>query len=76
MYSLSDKRPGPKLVLTVFALLMFAVAGAQSWINQTVQVLPPYTNRLSDYFNTPGRIVSVITTPRLMDTREYRFFIH
>ena len=30
-------------------------------INQTVQVLPPYTNKLSDYFESPGKIQSVIS---------------
>ncbi len=76
MYSPSDKRSRARLILLAAALLAVTAAGAQDWISQTVQVLPPYTNRLSDYFNTPGRIVSIITTPQLQDTREYRFYLH
>lgn len=40
-------------------------------INQTVQVLPPYTNKLSDYFESPGKIQSVITVTQYPDNQAF-----
>ena len=56
-------------------LVMMALAGAtaQDPVYQTVQVLPPYSNKLSHYFATPGRIMSIITTDlNNIDASEYR----
>ena len=60
------------LILQMNVLSLFA----QSFINQTVQVMPPYTNKLSAYFEAPGKIMSVITTFNQMDASEYNYYIH
>ncbi len=60
-------------------LVMMALAGAtaQDPVYQTVQVLPPYSNKLSHYFATPGRIMSIITTDlNNIDASEYRYYLH
>lgn len=62
------------MILIITAL---TAAMAQELVNQTVQVLPPYTGKLSHYFATPGRIVSIITTnPVNIDAREYMYYLH
>ncbi len=40
-------------------------------INQTVAVMPPYTNKLSDYFETPGKIRDVITITQYPDNEAF-----
>ena len=46
----------------ILVMMALAAAMSQDPVYQTVQVLPPYSNKLSHYFATPGRIVSIITT--------------
>ena len=52
------------------------VTAQQYQINQTVQVLPPYSNKLDDYFASPGKIVSVITTTGTSITGDYKYYLH
>ena len=51
-------------------------AAQQYQIRQTVQVVPPYTNKLSDYFASPGKIVSVITTTGQSITDDYLYYLY
>jgi TANFOR domain-containing protein len=65
------------LAAVILIITALTAALAQELVNQTVQVLPPYTGKLSHYFATPGRIVSIITTnPNNIDAREYRYYLH
>ena len=41
-----------------------------------MQVLPPYTDKLSDYFASPGKIVSIITTTGISITDDYLYYLH
>ena len=59
MYTASNIIPRARLLL-VWALLL-AATGAAAQLSQTVTVMPPYTNRLSDYIAAPGKISSIIT---------------
>ena len=59
MYTASNIIPRARLLL-VWALLL-AATGAAAQLSQTVTVMPPYSNRLSDYIAAPGKISSIIT---------------
>lgn len=39
-------------------------------------VMPPYTGRLSDYFNTPGKIGGSILVKSQIDATSYQFYLH
>ena len=56
------KQVAARLLLAALAAMMaIGPVRAQTYtLNQSVQVLPPYTNKLSDYF-APGKIISTIT---------------
>ena len=78
MCSHSKQQSIRRLLLAVFvATAALSNAAAQNYqINQTVQVLPPYTNKLSDYFASPGKIVSVITTTGQSITDDYLYYLY
>ena len=78
MCSHSKQQSIRRLLLAVFvAMAALSNAAAQLYqINQTVQVLPPYTNKLSDYFASPGKIVSVITTTGTSITDDYLYYLY
>jgi len=59
MYTASNIISRARLLL-VWALLL-AATGAAAQLSQTVTVMPPYSNRLSDYIAAPGKISSIIT---------------
>ncbi|RRD58363.1 TANFOR domain-containing protein [Tannerella forsythia] len=58
-FMLSDERTGKNL--GSYCSAPFQIRKKDPVVNQTVNVLPPYTNKLSDYFEAPGKIQSVIT---------------
>ena len=62
----------------LFVLLCFLLsATVRSQFVQTVTVMPPYSNKLSDYIAVPGKIHSVITPVTTgFDRLEYPVFIH
>ena len=47
----------------------FRIQKKEAIVNQTVQVLPPYTNKLSDYLESPGKIQSMITVTQYPDNQ-------
>ncbi|PNE29297.1 hypothetical protein BHU09_02395 [Tannerella sp. oral taxon 808] len=49
----------------------FQIRKKEAIVNQTVQVLPPYTNKLSDYFQSPGKIQSIITVTQYPDNQAF-----
>ena len=59
MPSLSKSLHSGRRVFVALCLLLSATVSAQ--FVQTVTVMPPYSNRLSDYTAVPGKIYSVIT---------------
>ena len=67
-----------RLLFAVFtAIAALSNLNAQNYqIKQTVQVLPPYTDKLSDYFASPGKIVSIITTTGISMTDDYLYYLH
>lgn len=67
-----------RLLFTVFVAIaaLSNVKAQQYQITQTVQVRPPYTNKLSDYFESPGKIVSVITTTGMSITSDYLYYLY
>ena len=67
-----------RLLFAVFVAMaaLSNVKAQQYQINQTVQVLPPYSNNLDDYFASPGKIVSVITTTGTSITGDYQYYLH
>ena len=78
MCSHSKQQSIRRLLFAVFvAMAALSNAAAQLYqINQTVQVLPPYTDKLSDYFASPGKIVSVITTTGQSITDDYLYYLY
>ena len=58
-FVLSNARTDEEIGL--FCSASFRIQKKEAIVNQTVQVLPPYTNKLSDYFDAPGKIQSMIT---------------
>ena len=52
-----------KLCLSIFLLMVALVVSlsAQAQNSLHVSVLPPYTNRLADYANTPNKVVVIVT---------------
>ena len=58
-FMLSDARTGKEI--GSYCSAPFRIQKKEAIVNQTVNVLPPYTNKLSDYFEAPGKIQSVIT---------------
>ena len=75
MPSLSKlKNPG-RILLVLLCFLLSATVRSQ--FVQTVAVMPPYSNKLSDYIAVPGKIHSVITPVTTgFDRLEYPVFIH
>ena len=67
-----------RLLFTVFVAIaaLSNVKAQQYQITQTVQVRPPYTNKLADYFESPGKIVSVITTTGMSITSDYLYYLY
>ena len=49
----------------------FRIKKKEAIVNQTVQVLPPYTNKLSDYLQSPGKIQSVITVTQYPENQAF-----
>ena len=58
-FMLSNARTGKEI--GSYCSAAFRIQKKEAIVNQTVQVLPPYTNKLSDYFDAPGKIQSMIT---------------
>lgn len=58
-FILSNARTGKEI--GSYCSAPFRIQKKEAIVNQTVQVLPPYTNKLSDYFDAPGKIQSMIT---------------
>ena len=49
----------------------FRIQRKEAIVNQTVQVLPPYTNKLSDYLQSPGKIQSIITVTQYPENQAF-----
>ncbi|MEA4918702.1 TANFOR domain-containing protein [Proteiniphilum sp.] len=60
MFSASKNYNYKRLLVVLCALAIMVNAHAQQ-VSQTVTVLPPYSNKLSDYIASPGKINSIIT---------------
>lgn len=60
-------------MIVLIGLAVFCSMQAQ--ITQTVSVMPPYSNKLSDYIASPGKINSIITTTHGFDRLEYKIYI-
>jgi TANFOR domain-containing protein len=56
-------------------MMMMGTTSALAQLAQTVTVMPPYSNRLSDYIATPGKISSVITVTG-MDWPRFEIYLH
>ena len=75
MPSLSKIRNSGRILFVLLCFLLSVTARSQ--FVQTVNVMPPYSNRLSDYIATPGKIYSVITPVATgFDRLEYPVFFH
>ena len=75
MPSLSNIKNSGRIALVLVCFLLSATGRSQ--FVQTVNVMPPYSNRLSDYIAVPGKIHSVITPITTgFDRLEYPVFIH
>ena len=66
-FVLSNARTDEEIGL--FCSASFRIQKKEAIVNQTVQVLPPYTNKLSDYLESPGKIQSVITVTQYPDNQ-------
>ncbi|WP_314952479.1 TANFOR domain-containing protein [Tannerella forsythia] len=66
-FVLSNARTDEEIGL--FCSAPFRIQKKEAIVNQTVQVLPPYTNKLSDYLESPGKIQSVITVTQYPDNQ-------
>ena len=73
MYSIFKNK---KLWRILFVLFCFSLSvTVRSQFVQTVAVMPPYSNKLSDYIATPGRIYSVVSPATTsFDRTEYRVY--
>ncbi len=66
MYTLSDFLVSPagslRARLRSFCILIMLMAAiqAQSQVGITIQVMPPYTTKLSDYTSTPSKIIATL----------------
>jgi TANFOR domain-containing protein len=83
MYSHFNNKSTTRLLLVALAALMAigSVKAQDDFLNNmfslTVNpVMPPYTGKLSDYFNTPGKIGGSILVKGQIDARSYRFYLH
>ena len=47
--------------MLILLLPLMAGFSAQAQNSLVVQVLPPYTNRLADYSNTPNKVMVIVT---------------
>jgi len=75
MPSLSKIQNSGRILFVMLCFLLSVTARSQ--FVQTVNVMPPYSNRLSDYIATPGKIYSVITPVATgFDRLEYPVFFH
>ncbi|WP_278479680.1 TANFOR domain-containing protein [Tannerella forsythia] len=66
-FMLSNARTGKEI--GSYCSAPFRIQKKEAIVNQTVQVLPPYTNKLSDYLESPGKIQSVITVTQYPDNQ-------
>ena len=64
-----------QLFLFVVIIVSFCHVQSQS-ITQMVSVTPPYSNKLSDYIATPGKINVIINAPYGMDGIDLQFYMH
>lgn len=64
-----------QLFLFVVIIVTFCQVQSQS-ITQMVNVIPPYSNKLSDYIATPGKINVIINAPFGMDGVDLQFYMH
>ena len=83
MYSHFNNKSTTRLLLVALAALMAigSVKAQDDFLNNmfslTVNpVMPPYTGKLSDYFNAPGKIGGSILVKGQIDARSYRFYLH
>ena len=74
MYTVSKIRECGRWWL-LSAMMMMGTTSALAQLAQTVTVMPPYSNRLSDYIATPGKISSVITVTG-MDWPRFEIYLH
>ncbi|HHU27254.1 MAG TPA: TANFOR domain-containing protein [Bacteroidales bacterium] len=77
------KQAAARLLLAALAAMMAigSVKAQDDFLNNrfslTVNpVMPPYTGKLSDYFNAPGKIGGSILVKGQIDARSCRFYLH
>jgi len=81
MFTHSDETrsfPGPALRLLILGLIFITLsASAQHYpLRVNVTVMPPYSTRISDYINTPGKIiVTVMNTTAGSLGKTYSFYL-
>lgn len=82
MYSHFNKQLTLRLLwIALIAWMTLGNVKAQDFLNDNITltvnpVMPPYTGRLSDYFNTPGKIGGSILIKSQMDISSYQFYLH
>ena len=62
--------------LILIIVLMIPFCRLHSQITQMVSVMPPYSNKLSDYIASPGKINVMINAPYGMDGIDLNFYMH
>ena len=63
-----------RLLIVLISLAALSNAQAQG-ITQVVSVMPPYTNKLSDYIASPGKINSIINAPYGWDGMDLNYYM-
>ena len=73
MYLHFNRKFFKQLFLFVIIIVSFCHVQSQG-ITQMVSVTPPYSNKLSDYMATPGKINVIINAPYGMDGIDLQFY--
>lgn len=73
MFSVFRPQNFRRLLIVLFSLT--AIVSAKAQLSQTVSVLPPYSNKLSDYIASPGKINSIITVNGI-DYPKFEIYLH
>lgn len=84
MYSHSNNKSITRLFIAIAFVALAAsgnVKAQNDYLNNAITltvnpVMPPYTGRLSDYFNTPGKIGGSILVKSQIDATSYQFYLH
>ncbi len=63
-------------IMFVLTCLFTVTMAVEAQFTQSTAVMPPYSNKLSDYIASPGKINSIITVSSGYDRAEYRIYVH